>query len=92
MSRERRIELLLLARDALLAGAVVPPAAARFLGEALRSWLVDGGDLEAHLRVRAPAGSHHTAAFLARRFSMHLRDAPREEGEASESLVSTPKA
>ena len=42
LSRERRIELLAGARDALIAGLPVPADAARFLGQSLDRWLTDG--------------------------------------------------
>ena len=50
----------------MCSGQAIPPDAARFLGAALRAWLVEGGDLERdHLQVKAIAGSHLTPAALA---------------------------
>ena len=67
LGRTGRVALLLETAEALVAGDPVPPAAAWFLGKALLAWLSDAGDLEHHLGVKAPAGSHHTPALLARR-------------------------
>jgi hypothetical protein len=74
LSRERRIELLVTVRDALLADRLIPKDAARFLGQALDRWLTEGGDLEDRLGTKGKRGSHQTAAAIAKRFRQQLRN------------------
>ena len=75
--RQRRVAWLLDVKDALLAGKVASPDAARFLGEALRDWLDHGGRLEDRLGTTGERGSHTTVAALAKRFSSALKPAER---------------
>jgi hypothetical protein len=68
IDRPERVRLLLEAERALAAGVPVPPDAARLLGNALKAWLLSGGDLDRHLQLRAPQGSHRTAKAFAHQF------------------------
>ena len=86
LSRERRIELLIVARDALLEGRAAPPEASSFLGQALDRWLTDGGDLERdHLQTNGRPGSHHTHRFVALRLRERLLAADSSDDGPSSS-------
>lgn len=62
-TRAGRVRLLAEAAEVLAAD---DSEAAQFVAEALRRWLVEGGDLVGdHLKVRAPRGSHRTPQALA---------------------------
>ena len=63
------------AADALLGGRPLDADARALLGLALRRWLEEGGDLERHLGVRAPRGSHRTPAALRRRLVVRPSEA-----------------
>jgi hypothetical protein len=71
LTREERVGLLDAAADALLADCALPADVRLLLGLALRRWLDEGGDLDRHLGVRAPRGSHSTPAALRRRLVVH---------------------
>ncbi len=75
-TREERVAVLADATDALLADEALPADARLLLGLALRRWLDEGGDLDRHLGVRAPRGSHRTPAALRRRLVVHPDDEP----------------
>lgn len=66
--RERRVQLIGEAAEALLSGTMPSPAAALFLGAALQAWLAGGGALGSlerdHLRVTGPARSRLTPARI----------------------------
>jgi hypothetical protein len=76
LTREERVGLLGAAADALLGDLALPADARLLLGLALRQWLDVGGDLDRHLGVRAPRGSHSTPAALRRRLVVHPREDP----------------
>lgn len=76
LTREERVELLDVAADALLHDQALAADARLLLGLALRRWLDEGGDLDRHLGVRAPRGSHRTPAALRRQLVVHPDDEP----------------
>lgn len=76
LTREERVALLAGAAEALLDDLALAADARLLLGLALRRWLDEGGDLDRHLGVRAPRGSHRTPAALRRRLVVHPGDDP----------------
>lgn len=83
LTREERVAVLAAAAEALLADGALAADARLLLGLALRRWLDEGGDLDRHLGVRAPRGSHRTPAALRRHLVVH----PGEEPAQSASEV-----
>jgi hypothetical protein len=75
LTREERVILLAGAADALLEDRRLESDARVLLGLALRRWLAEGGDLERHLGVRAPRGSHRTPAALRQRLVVRPAEA-----------------
>ena len=51
--------------EAALSGKPLNKAGLLFIGGAIQAWLSQGGSLETdYLKVTAPAGSHHTPAYV----------------------------
>jgi hypothetical protein len=69
-SREGRVRLLGEAFEALARGEMPSQEACTFLASGGCAWLEQGGDLLGdYWKVKAPAGSHHTAPLLWKRSS-----------------------
>ena len=66
LARSERVDLLRQAAEALGSGKRLTPYVARYLADALRAWLRDGGDLEHVLGVRPPRGSRKRPEVLTR--------------------------
>ena len=65
LSREDRVRLLGEFSDAVLAGRTPSRESSMFVCAGISAWLSGGGSLEGdYWRVKAPAGSHHTAPHI----------------------------
>jgi hypothetical protein len=85
-SREGRVRLLGEAFDALVRGEMPSPEACMFLAAGGIAWLEQGGDLLGdYWKVKAPAGSHHTASALWQRSSRGATDVKRPDSIESSS-------
>ena len=92
-TRAGRVALLKLAAEALRNGTAVPPAAAQFLGSALRAWLSEGGNLERdYLEVAAIPGSHMTVAALAAKLAAAAMIGDDQETPFSRGAQESPDA
>ena len=90
-SRAGRIKLLDEFFSALLEGREPSRVAVLFVCGGGKKWLQQGGSIERdYWRVSAPAGSHHTPAYLFREFAPSSRGAPENsDGAMIESPETT---
>lgn len=87
LDREGRIALLAEVFDALMDGRMPSRRAALFVGGGGMQWLRDGGSLErTYWRVSAPAGSHHTPAYVWQRISSSRGAQEFSEGDSIEAV------
>lgn len=68
LSREGRVALLIEVAEALLEKREPDPEAALFVGNAIKRWLQDGGDLAKDFFCVVKAHSHHTPSYIYREY------------------------